>query len=46
MWVTAVNGTTADGWVYEVNGARPMVGADAYALPPPRPRLALGVSEP
>ena len=35
MWVTAVNGTTADGWVYEVNGARPMVGADAYALPPP-----------
>ena len=33
MWVTAVNGTTADGWVYEVNGVRPMVGADAYALP-------------
>ena len=33
VWVTAVNGTTADGWVYEVNGARPMVGADAYALP-------------
>ena len=33
MWVTAVDGTTADGWVYEVNGARPMVGADAYALP-------------
>ena len=33
MWVTAVNGTTADGWVYDVNGARPMVGADAYPLP-------------
>ena len=34
MWVTAVNGTTSDGWIYEVNGVRPMVGAEAYALPP------------
>lgn len=32
-WVTAINGTTSDGWVYEVNGVRPMIGADAYALP-------------
>ena len=34
MWIVAVNGTASDGWVYEVNGVRPMVGADAYVLPP------------
>ena len=32
-WVTAINGTTADGWIFEVNGIRPMVGPGAYPLP-------------
>lgn len=31
-WVTAVDGVAADGWVYEVDGTRPMVGPEAFAL--------------
>ena len=33
-WVTVVNGTSADGWIYEVDGVRPMIGPDAHPLPP------------
>ena len=31
-WVTAVDGVAADGWVYEVDGTRPMVGPEGFAL--------------
>jgi hypothetical protein len=33
QWVIAIDGVTGDGWIYEVDGARPMVGPEAMALP-------------
>ena len=33
QWVTAVDGVTGDGWIYEVDGTRPTVGPEAMALP-------------
>ncbi|DAC37908.1 MAG TPA: DUF4430 domain-containing protein, partial [Candidatus Poseidoniaceae archaeon] len=31
-WVTAIDGVAAEGWVYEVDGVRPLVGPEAFTL--------------